>query len=230
MEVREVEALVLHAQDWQRLSMSDGTKGPRLFDWAAVPILHHWEDDGRHWLLIRRSISDPTKKTYYFVFGPHGTTLHQMVTAIGARWHIEDDFENSKDMGLDQYEVRSWTAWYRHITLVMLAYAFLVAMCAKVRLPACESAPAGSDLWCLQPLLKRVVCLVICSGLPLRARSWCWPGRGGAAATAVVPAITIPNAGWRQDKRSVAVIAFSRLSSASGLLIRRKNRPRDFSW
>ena len=152
VEVREVEALLLHEQEWQRLWMSEGTKGPRLFDWAAVPILHHWEDDGRHWLLIRRSISDPTEKTYYFVFAPQATTLHEMVKAIGARWHIEEDFENTKDMGLDQYEVRSWTAWYRHITLVLLAYAFLVAMCAQVRLPAGESAPAAP-----RPLLPPTV-------------------------------------------------------------------------
>jgi SRSO17 transposase len=86
VEVGEVEALLLDDQDWQRLSMSEGTKGPRLFDWACVPILHQWEEDGCHWLLIRRSLTDPQEKAYYFVFGPSGTTLPQMVTAIGARW------------------------------------------------------------------------------------------------------------------------------------------------
>jgi SRSO17 transposase len=101
VQVREVEALLLQDHDWQRLAMSEGTKGPRLFDWAAVPILHQWEDDGRHWLLIRRSISDPQEKRYYFVFAPKGTSLAEMVQAIGARWHIEEDFANAKDMGLD---------------------------------------------------------------------------------------------------------------------------------
>jgi len=89
VEVCEVEVLLLHQQDWQRLSMSEGTKGPRLFDWAVVPILHQWEDDGRHWLLIRRSLTDPNEQAYYFVFAPKGTTLPGMVAAIGARWHIE---------------------------------------------------------------------------------------------------------------------------------------------
>jgi len=102
VEVCEVEALLLHDQDWQHLSMSEGTKGPRLFDWTYVPILHRWEDDGRHWLLIRRRLTDPREKAYYFVFGPAGTTLQQMVKAIGARWHIEEDFETGKDLGLDQ--------------------------------------------------------------------------------------------------------------------------------
>src|SRR2546423_2087975 len=113
-EAALVEAFVHHDGQWQRLSMSEGTKGPRLFDWAIVPMLHQWEDDGRHWLLIRRCVDDPSKKTYYFVFAPEGTTLQEMVEAIGARWYIEQDFETSKDLGLDQYEVRSWTGWYRH--------------------------------------------------------------------------------------------------------------------
>jgi len=91
VEVGEVEALRLGAHDWQRLSMSEGTKGPRLFDWACVPMLHRWEDDGRHWVLIRRSLTDPNEKAYYFVFAPQGTTLPEMVQAIGARWHIEED-------------------------------------------------------------------------------------------------------------------------------------------
>jgi len=99
--VRDVEALLLDEQDWQRLSMSEGTKGPRLFDWAVVPILHRWEDDGRHWLLIRRSPTDSREKTYSFVFAPKGTTLQEMVKASGARWHIEEAFETAKDLGLD---------------------------------------------------------------------------------------------------------------------------------
>jgi SRSO17 transposase len=149
VEVGEVEALLLRDQDWQRLPMSEGTKGPRLFDWACVPILHRWEEDGRHWLLMRRSLTDPQEKAYYFVFGPSGTTLAQMVTAIGARWHIEEDFETAKDLGLDHYEVRSFVAWYRHITLVMLAHAFLTGICAQALSLACPplavEAPATLD-------------------------------------------------------------------------------------
>ncbi len=91
VEVRDVEALVLAEQNWQRLSMSEGTKGPRLFDWAVVPILHQWEDDGQHFLLIRRSITDPQEKRYSFVFAEARTTLSEMVQASGARWHIEED-------------------------------------------------------------------------------------------------------------------------------------------
>jgi len=106
---------------------------PALTPRAVVPMLHQWQDDGRHFLLIRRSIADPHEKRYYFVFAPPGTTLQEMVRAIGVRWHIEEDFENGKDMGLDHYEVRSFIGWYRHITLVMLAQAFLAGICATAR-------------------------------------------------------------------------------------------------
>ena len=143
--VDEVAALVLHEQDWQRLAMSEGTKGPRLFDWACVPILHRWEDDGRHWLLIRRNLTDPQEKAYYFVFAPAGTTLQEMVQAIGARWHIEEDFEQAKDMGLDHYEVRSFVGWYRHVTLVMLALAYLAGISSEEKVPLLRVATPPTE-------------------------------------------------------------------------------------
>ena len=149
--VAEVEALRLSERDWQRLSISEGTKGPRLFDWAAVPILHHWQDDGQHWLLLRRCVSAGQEKTYYFVFAPAGTTLPQMVQACGARWHIEEDFENGKDLGLDHYEVRSYLGWYRHVTLVLLAQAFLTGICIQ---PLSQLAPpVERDASAIIPLL-----------------------------------------------------------------------------
>jgi len=126
VEVCEVEALLLQAHDWQRLSMSEGTKGPRFFDWASVPILHQWQEDGRHFLLIRRCIDDPQEKAYYFVFAPQAITLLEMVKAIGGRWRIEENFENSKDLGLDEYEVRSWTGWYRHYMEWISSVGFLL--------------------------------------------------------------------------------------------------------
>ena len=69
-----------------------------------------------------------------------------MVEAIGARWYIEQDFETSKDMGLDQYEVRSWTGWYRHVTLVMLAHAFLTTICSQDKAPAHATSSTLSTL------------------------------------------------------------------------------------
>ncbi len=124
LEVRDVAAR-LSPCDWQPLAMSEGTKGPRLFDWATLPIWQQGRDDGWHSLLIRRSIGPTPDLTYYLVFAPPQTSLQAKVTALGGRWRIEEDFENGKDLGLDHYEVRSFLGWYRHITLVMLALAFL---------------------------------------------------------------------------------------------------------
>jgi len=143
MTVAEAEALLLHSQDWHRLSMSCGTKGPRLFDWAVIPILHGWEDDGRHFLLIRRCLDDPREKAYYFVFAPAGTTLFQMVKAIGQRWCIEECFETGKEMGMEDYEVRCWIAWSRHLTLVMIVMAALAGICAAARTSTAEPLSNG---------------------------------------------------------------------------------------
>jgi SRSO17 transposase len=154
--VAQAEALSFHTQDWQRISMSKGTKGPRLFDWAMMPMLHQWEDDGQHFLLVRRCLDDPSEKTYYFVFAPLGTTLAEMVKAIGARWKIEECFETGKEMGLEDYEVRCWTGWYRHITLVMLAQACLAGICAMARMSITKpTTDEGTVLTC--PLLPLTI-------------------------------------------------------------------------
>ncbi len=158
VEVRDVPALVLTDASWQRLALSEGTKGPRLFDWACVPVLHRGQDDGWHSLLIRRTLDATPELAYYLVFAPPATSLLAKITALGGRWRIEEDFEWGKDLGLDQYEVRSFVGWYRHITLVMLAYALLVSLglqqppsvlpCADVEPPP----PAGAVPQDLVPL------------------------------------------------------------------------------
>jgi SRSO17 transposase len=127
------EALSSHTDQWQRISMSEGTKGPRLFEWTMIPMLHRWKDDERHFLLIRRSLDDPGDKAYYFVFAPPGTSLPDMVRAIGQRWHIEECFEAAKSIGLEDYEVRCYKAWYRYTLLVMLVQACLAGICSQMR-------------------------------------------------------------------------------------------------
>lgn len=126
--------------EWDRLSAGDGAKGPRLYDWARVPLerltwLQEEEPRWEHWLVVRRSIEKPEKSeklekpeelAYYVVFCPVATTLQELVQVAGKRWTIEESFEITKDeVGLDEYEVRRWTGWYRHITLAMLAQAYL---------------------------------------------------------------------------------------------------------
>ena len=143
-DVASIAHQALGAQDWQQLSQSQGTKGERLFDWAVLPWFQRGAVDGRHFLVFRRCLDDPNELAYYLVFAPLATPLSTIVQAIGARWSIEEDLQATKDLGLDQYEVRSYVGWYRHLTLVMLAYAFLVGICVheSPSLPA----PAGSPV------------------------------------------------------------------------------------
>ena len=111
---------------WIRCSAGDGAKGPRVYDWAAVEIRPLREPGKGYWLLARRSIAKPGELAYYVCFGPAGTALEELVRVAGTRWAIEECFEEAKgQVGLDQYEVRRWDGWYRHITLAMLAQAYL---------------------------------------------------------------------------------------------------------
>ena len=122
----------LEPADWQRLSCGDGAQGQRLYDWAYVPLRPAMADGWLHALVVRRSISDPDELAYYLVYAPTDTPLTAIVRAIGARWTIEEVFELAKQrVGLDEYEVRSWTGWHRHTTLALLALAALVLGVAK---------------------------------------------------------------------------------------------------
>jgi SRSO17 transposase len=120
-------------QAWKRLSCGDGSKGQRQYDWAMASLPGH-EDrhDRSRWLLIRRSISNPGELAYYLCSGHDDTTIETLVRVAGTRWQIETCFRDAKtETGLDHYQVRQYDAWYRHITLSMLAYAFLVASAAQ---------------------------------------------------------------------------------------------------
>jgi SRSO17 transposase len=113
--------------DWQRLSCGNGAHGQRLYDWAAIDIRPWREPERGHWLLARRSITDPDEIAYYLCYGPADTELTELVRVAGARWAIEECFQTAKnETGLDHYQVRRYQAWYRHITLSMAAAAFLV--------------------------------------------------------------------------------------------------------
>lgn len=114
--------------DWQRLSAGDGAKGPRLYDWAYAPMLS-WMTTQQRGLLVRRSLEKPGELAYYAVYAPFGTPISELVKVAGRRWAIEEGFETSKQLvGLDQYEVRSWAGWHRHITLALLAHAYLAVL------------------------------------------------------------------------------------------------------
>lgn len=114
---------------WHRLSAGDGAKGPRLYDWARLPLNPPVQAGFDRWLLVRRAIDDPGDLTAYTVFAPAGTTLPALAQAAGSRWQVEIGFEEAKgEVGLDEYEVRGWHGWYRHITLALVAHAVLAAL------------------------------------------------------------------------------------------------------
>ena len=124
-------AALLPAEAWVPLSAGEGSQGPRLYEWAWLQLPYEREESQGwvSWLLIRRSLVDPSKRAYYRAWGPASTPLIVLVRVAGSRWTIEEGFEQAKGgVGLDQDEVRTWTAWYRFMTLALLAYAFLVVM------------------------------------------------------------------------------------------------------
>ncbi|HLI76410.1 MAG TPA: IS701 family transposase [Acidobacteriaceae bacterium] len=117
------------AHAWQRLSCGDGAKGPRLYDWVLLRTNSPEPDKYARWLLIRRSISDPSEVAYFACGGLPGTGLRELVRVAGARWGIEELFALAKgDCGLDEYEVRSWVGWHRHVTLSLFALAVLTVI------------------------------------------------------------------------------------------------------
>jgi SRSO17 transposase len=116
---------------WRQLSAGQGTKGERRYAWARVAIRPLREPGRGHWLLVRRSLTSG-ELAYYVCYGPAATSLAELVQVAGARWTVECSFQQGKgETGLDHYQVRRYQAWYRHVTLSMLAQAFLAVQRAR---------------------------------------------------------------------------------------------------
>jgi SRSO17 transposase len=129
-------AIAAHVPDdhWHRYSAGRGAKGPRWYAWAWTRIDTH--RPGHRWLLIRRNPATG-ELAFYRCYSPRPTPLATLVRIAGIRWTVEESFQAAKgQVGLDHYQVRSWDGWHRHITLAMLALAFLAALAAS---------PPGSD-------------------------------------------------------------------------------------
>lgn len=100
-----------------------------MYDWASLPYRAPTAPGWQNGLLIRRKIKKPKEFTFYLARSPTGTPLAERVRVAGTRWTVESCFETAKgEVGLDQYEVRSWTGWHRHITLALFAHAYLAAL------------------------------------------------------------------------------------------------------
>jgi hypothetical protein len=182
----------LAADGWARLSAGDGAKGPRWYDWRWLPLADPLEPTWRRWLLVRRSVSDPIDLAAYVVFAAQDTLLEKVVRVAGARWTIESGFEAAKsEVGLEQYEVRSWTGWYRHITLVVWALALLAVLRAGAiaveLLKKARGAPRSRAVW-------RPSRLAAASNLPERAGDppvIVAPGPGPAADCGAHPGLVV---------------------------------------
>ncbi len=122
----------LPATAWRTRSAGAGSKGDRRYAWARARINGEHDPDAEYWLLARRSLADPTELAYYLCHAPKRVSLADLARVAGARWAIEETFQTAKGQtGLDHYQVRQYTGWYRHVTLSILAHAFLTVTRSK---------------------------------------------------------------------------------------------------
>jgi len=175
------------ADGWQRLSCGEGAQGPRVYDWAWVPLRPAVRDGWVHGVLLRRHAERPEELAYYLSYAPTATPLAELVRVAGARWSIDDLFKLAKgQVGLDHYEVRSWQGWYRHITLALWA---LTVLAVGTRKKGGRHAPSISR----SPSRRSAASSSVSSGLPSTPRTRSRPGRAGGADTRRSPrnAITV---------------------------------------
>jgi hypothetical protein len=119
-----------------------GSNGPRDYDraWVSINTATPWGEDDR-WLLIRRH-RRTGELAFYLCWAPSPVPLNRLVRVAGTRWAVEESFQAAKgQVGLDHYQVRSWTGWHRHTVLAMLALAILTVMVAD----AADTAPRPRD-------------------------------------------------------------------------------------
>jgi SRSO17 transposase len=112
---------------WALRSVGLGVQGERCQLWACLPLSEACPAGMRRWLLIQQDVADASDHAYHLAYGPVETTEAELLRVCGSRWQIEEGFAQAKgEVGLDQYEVRTWTAWHRFVTLCLLAHAYLV--------------------------------------------------------------------------------------------------------
>lgn len=130
-----------------RRSCGEGAHGRRIYDWARVEVRPWHREDRRHWVIARRSVSRPEEISYYIAYCPAGATLDQLIRIAGSRWAVEECFQSAKqECGLDDYQVRRYPGWHRHMTLAMAAHACLTVLRARqLDTEKAETDPASSS-------------------------------------------------------------------------------------
>ena len=106
---------------WSVLSCGQGTQKPRRFRWAFYEFPK--EGSRRGWkngIPFRQSLLDPEDMSYSRFFAPVGVSKQHLAEAAGKRRKVEECFQRAKgEVGLAEYEVRSWHGWHRHTALAM---------------------------------------------------------------------------------------------------------------
>jgi SRSO17 transposase len=116
---------------WKRLAVVEGEKGPISYHWARKRVVESRDQlpGPEVWLLARRRVSDPKQIAYYLAYAPAKSSLASIAFVASQRYTVEQCIEEAKgETGLDEYEVRFWHSWYRHITLSMMAHAWLASI------------------------------------------------------------------------------------------------------
>jgi SRSO17 transposase len=135
------------ADKWVRFSVAEGEKGPRVYDWGRERVIESRDQlpGPEVWLLARRSVSDPTEIAYYLAWARSEDTLETLARIAATRYTVEQCIEEAKgEAGFDQYEVRFWPSWHRHITLAMMAHAWLASL-QSAETQAAETQKGGSQ-------------------------------------------------------------------------------------
>ena len=133
----------------------DGSGGRRPWEWVCLELAPVPEKTMRRWLLIRKSIEDPEDLDFYQAYGPEGTTVKELLGTCQERWAVEECYAEAKgEVGLDHYEVRRWDAWHRHVTLSLLAHAFL----AVTRRAAAKEEGSPTKKGISTPISSRRAC------------------------------------------------------------------------
>ena len=114
---------------WETRSCGRGCKGHRDYAWAWAATA-----SPRHWVLIRRSLSDPSDLAFFYCHAPAGrpVSLPVLIKVAGKRWPVEECHQQGKGQaGLDQHQVRLWHSFHRHTVLSMCALALLAVAAAR---------------------------------------------------------------------------------------------------
>ncbi len=134
MMIPRTNAIQYQGQRIRVEQLAERLPGPESSEWQSLALSEECARDMGRWLLIRHDPDDPSKDAYWLAYGPEGTSDEALIEVCNTRWQVEECFAQAKgEIGMDHYEVRTWVAWHRFVTLCLLAHAYLVVVRAVAR-------------------------------------------------------------------------------------------------